>query len=351
MGAETELRMRQILPGVLFCVALAALSIAAWTMYKPVSGMMWAFIISIVFVNLLGVPERFRAGVAFCSNQLLKTAVALLGLVTSALIWGQVGVGVVNALTVIAFSLALSLWLGGRLGLSRRLSALIGVGTAVCGASAIAALAPAVGAKEEETGLAVSGITLFGLASMFLYPYLFLNTAVGDWLAQNSNVYAVWVGSGIHETAQVIAAAGTLGPDVTRPAMLIKSVRIFMIGPIVFLFSTLLAGVSGGRKTKFVVPLFAVAFVVNSLLCALLDSYAPGLIAAGFDWTWIKAALSSWVIPFLLATAFVGVGSKVRLRSIAGLGARPLAVAATVAVAAGAVSLLMAALVAPMIPA
>jgi uncharacterized membrane protein YadS len=57
------------------------------------------------------------------------------------------------------------------------------------------------------------------------------------------------------------------------------------------------------------------------------------------------------VIPFLLATAFVGVGSKVRLRSIAGLGARPLAVAATVAVAAGAVSLLMAALVAPMIPA
>jgi len=350
MGPTKRATARSILPGVLFCLALAALSIAAWTVYKPISGMMWAFITSIVFVNLLGVPESLRAGVAFCSNQLLKVAVALLGIVTSALIWGEVGVGVVNALAVIAFSLVLSLWLGGRLGLSRRLSALIGAGTAVCGASAIAALAPVVGSKEEETGLAISGITLFGLASMFLYPYLFLNTAVGGWLAQNSNVYAIWAGSGIHETAQVIAAAGALGSEVAKPAMLIKSVRIFMIGPIVFFFSSLLSKGSVGRKTKFVVPLFAVAFVVNSLLCAALDSYAPALAAAGFDWVLVKSILSGWVIPFLLATAFVGVGSKVRLKSIAALGARPLAVAATVAVAAGAVSLMMAALVAPMIP-
>ncbi len=339
------------LPGLLYCVAVASVSFVVWSLYKPVSALMWAFVLSIVVANLIRLPKGFVGGVGLAGGSLLRFTVALLGLTTSALIWTKVGVGVLAAFLVIVLGTGLSLWLGSRLGLSRRLSALIGIGTAICGASAIAALKPAVEADDDEAGIAVSGITLFGLIVMFLYPFLFLNTPVGDWLGNNVNVFAVWVGAGVHETAQVVAAAGAVGPQVAQAAMLIKSVRIFMIGPIVFLLSWFCArgDGGGGKRGQFVVPLFAVAFVVGSLVCAGLDLLAPSLLASGFDWAWVKSLLSSYALPFLFATAFAGVGSKVRFRSIMGLGLRPFAVAAGVAAVAGLAAFLCAVALAPFI--
>ena len=186
--------LRDALPGLAYCVAVAMVSFAIWGLYKPVSPMMWAFVIGIAVANTVGLRGVLKTGVGFCSGQLLRFGVAVLGFVTSALIWTRVGVGVVAAFVVIVAALGLSLWLGERLGLDRRLASLIGVGTAICGAAAIAALTPAINAKEEESGLAVSGITLFGLLSMFLYPFLFLNTPVNGLLGGNLDAYAVWVG-------------------------------------------------------------------------------------------------------------------------------------------------------------
>ena len=292
-------------------------------------------------------------GIGFSSGQLLRFTVAVFGFTTSALIWVRVGVGVLAAFLVITAALVMSLLLGRKLGLNYRISALIGVGTAICGASAIAALSPAIDAKEEESGLAVSGITLFGLLSMFLYPFLFLYTPVGGWLGNNPNVFAVWAGAGVHETAQVIAAAGAVGQDVVAAAMLIKAVRIFMIGPVVFLLSYVCCKLesSEGRPRGFVVPLFAVVFIIGSLICATLDLNVSSLFMMGFDWVYVKALLSGIVLPFMFATAFAGVGSKVRLKSIIGLGVRPLMLAATVAVTAGLLAFVAAFLLVPFIPA
>lgn len=340
-----------LLPGVAYCVVIASLSYATWFLYKPVSSLMWAFIYSIFATNVFGLPRSCARGADFSSSRLLKATIGVLGFVTSALIWLEVGVGVVNALVVIAFSFTVSLWVGSRMGLSRRLSILIGVGTSICGAAAIAAIAPAIEAEEEEVGLAIAGITLFGLMSMFLYPFLFSNTAVNGWLLGNPNVYAVWVGSGVHETAQVLAAAGALGSEVIRPAMLIKSVRIFMIGPVVLVANYVFNRYEGrGEKSaKVALPSFGVVFIAGTVVCALLDSYAPGGSLLGLTWPSLKSALSGKVIPFLLAIAFAGVGSKVNFRNIARLGLKPFAVAAFMAATAGTLALMLAILVAPLI--
>jgi len=312
---------------------------------------MWAFVLSIVVANAFGLRDSLKEGVGFCSGQLLRFGVVVLGFTTSALIWFKVGVGVVAAFIVIAAALSLSLWLGGRLGLNHRIASLIGVGTAICGASAIAALTPAIKAKEEESGLAVSAITLFGLIAMLLYPFLFLNTPVNGLLGGNLGAYAVWVGAGVHETAQVIAAAGAVDSSVVSAAMLIKSIRIFMIGPVVFLLSWYCSrcekSVEG--KGKFVVPLFAVAFTVGTVICALLDLNADGLLGVGIDWIAIKGYFSGSVLPFIFATAFAGVGSRVSFRSILRLGARPILVAAAVAVTAGLLAFVMAVILVPFV--
>jgi uncharacterized integral membrane protein (TIGR00698 family) len=339
------------IPGVAYCIIVALVSFIIWGFYKQVSALMWAFIISIVIANVIGFRSWMKTGVGFCSGQLLRLGVAVLGFVTSALIWTSVGVGVVAAFVVIVAALGLSLWLGSRLGLGHRLASLIGVGTAICGASAIAALTPAIGAKEEESGLAVAGITLFGLVSMFLYPFLFLNTPVNGLLGGNLNAYSIWVGAGIHETAQVIAAAGAVNASAVQAAMLIKSVRIFMIGPVVFLLSwycsTCEKGV--GSKKNFVVPLFAVAFTIGTLVCAFLDVKVASLLSVGINWLAIKAYISGTLLPFTFATAFAGVGSKVSFKSIAALGAKPILVAATVAVTAGVLAFVTAVLLLPYI--
>lgn len=343
MGKPSSSGTVSLIPGVAYCLVIAVISYATWGLFKPISSLMWAFIFSIIAVNLIGLREGLRDGVSFCSGNLLKATIATMGLVTSASIWLEVGVGVINALVVIVVSFFFSTWLGKRLGISPRLATLIGVGTSICGASAIAATAPAIGAKEEEIGLAVAGITLFGLISMFLYPYLFTSTPVGDWMLNNLNVYAVWVGSGVHETAQVLAAAGSMGTDVIRPAMLIKSVRIFMIGPAVLTATYLMRaqGLGTGKKTKLVLPLFGVLFIVNSLLGTFLDSTLK-IGAASLGWSWLKDQLSGGLLKFSLATAFAGVGSKVRFSSISKLGAKSFVFAALMAVTAGTLALIMA---------
>jgi len=185
---------------------------------------------------------------------------------------------------------------------------------------------------------------------MFLYPFLFVNTIVNQWLGQSTNVYAIWVGSGVHETAQVIASAGALGPEVVAPAMLIKSIRIFMIGPVVLLSTYVFRRLDAksAEKSRIVLPMFGVIFILNSFISALLDAYAPSSGGA-FDWIHVKGFLSGNVFPFLLATAFAGVGSRVKLNSIAKLGVKPFSFAALIAVLAGILSLIMAVIVSPIV--
>ena len=340
-------------PGVLYCFLIAGLSFLVWSLFKPVSSLMWAFILSILLGNMIRIPKAVSQGIAFCSGRFLRGVIAMLGIVTSATIWLRVGAGLFNVIVVILFSLLFGIWFGSKMGLSSRLSTLIGVGTSICGASAIAATAPAIGAKDEEIGLSIAGITLFGLASMFLYPLLFVNTPVGMWLNGSLNAYAVWVGSGVHETAQVVAAAGALGEGVIGPAIAVKSVRIFMIGPVIilatYLFNRRSGSVPGAGKSRFVVPIFGVVFIINTVFCAILDAFSLQMGVPGLYWPILKSSLSGTVFPFLLAMAFAGVGSKVNFRSIARLGLRPFAVAALMAVAAGVLALVLAALVSPFV--
>jgi uncharacterized integral membrane protein (TIGR00698 family) len=261
-----------------------------------------------------------------------------------------VGIGAINALVIIIVSFLMSIIVGKRLGISNKLAILIGVGTSICGASAIAATAPAIKAKDEEIGIAISGITLFGLTSMFLYPYLFNNTVVFDWFLGNPLVYSIWVGSGVHESAQVIAAACTLSADCMQPALIIKSIRIFMIAPIVLASTFYLNKVEsseGKLAAKVSLPVFAVVFLVNSLISAGLNNLSLSNPALEVVWSLLKTALKSSIIPFLLAIAFAGVGSKVKFSDIANVGWKPFGFAALMSIVAGVIALGMAVFIAP----
>jgi len=313
---------------------------------------MWAFIYSIIFTNVVDIPQILAPGINFCSRTFLRGLIASLGIVTNALLWLTVGPGIINAFIIIFVVFFVSLFVGKKFGISNSLSTLIGVGTSICGASAIAATAPAIGAKEEEVGLALGCITLFGLLAMFLYPFLFVNTIVGEWLSHNLNVYAIWVGTGIHETAGVTAAGGALGMDCE--ALSIKSIRIFMIGPMVLLATYLNKkignNVSIDKKSRIALPIYGIVFIIFSIFSSFLDLYAPQILELGFDWLSVKTVLKGTIFKFLFALCFAGVGSKVRIRSMADIGLKSFAVGASMAIFAGILALLLAIIVSPLIP-
>jgi uncharacterized membrane protein YadS len=186
---------------------------------------------------------------------------------------------------------------------------------------------------------------------MFLYPILYTNTVVGSWLNNNLNVYAIWVGAGIHEVAQVAAAGDALG--VAGAALSIKSIRVFMIGPMILIAAYINSRRDNSNnkvKNKFTLPAYGVVFVILSLASALLDASASQLAILSFNWPYVKSVLSDTVLKFLLTLSFSGVGSKIRLRDISKLGMRAFLFGALIAMFSSVLTLSIAILFSDFVP-
>lgn len=334
------------MPGLLVCLVLAMASFGTFWALKGTwlkfSALLWAFLYGISIANLVPAlaDRRFAPGVEVSASRLLRTSIALLGLTISASVWakmGAVGVAIVLANLVVAFVLG-SLFCRYILGMKGALSVLLGVGTCICGATAIAAAGPALRARAEEMGLSVAAITLFGLTAMFAYPLLFAGM-LGPWLEQSAAAYGMWTGMGVHETAQVVAAASQVDGAVDM-AVSAKSIRIFMIGPMIFLSQFLyhrLASKPGeAAPVRFPIPWFAVAFVLFTLANAALERLPFANSWASFNDGFLRPA-----VTFLLAWAFVAVGLKVRISAIRAVGLKAFLGGMTIALAAGGSALLL----------
>ena len=339
-------RVREIAPGLLLTLTFAVASFATWWFLQgtwiKVSALLWAFIYSIIAVNVLPrlSGSKFAAGIEFSSSRLLRLAIALLGLTISASVWIELGgVGVAVVLINLAFAFLLgSFFCRYVLKMDGGLSILLGVGTSICGASAIAATGPAIRAKSEEMACALAVITLFGSLAMFGYPFLF-EGPIGTWLENNHFAYGMWTGMGIHETAQVIGAASQVS-EAVGVAMSAKSVRIFMIGPMVFVSQLLYRRFTPrdtvGHVNKLSIPWFIIAFVLFTFVHAGLRSLPIAEGWVSFNTSYIKPA-----VTFLLAWAFAAVGFKVKLSAIRCTGVKGFLGGMIVAIAAGATALLL----------
>ena len=309
--------------GLALCIVVGVVSYAAWWFTRgslSISPLLWALVAGITIGNLTRIHNQVETGACFSSTIVLKVAVASLGLVVSASAWWQLGwLGVSVVLLNMLISIVAGLFLCSVLfRLGTRQSVLITVGTAICGASAIAAVAPSIEAESKETGLALAVVTLFGLLMMFLFPALYSMTPLGTWLGSSPAAFGLWSGTGIHETAQVVASAsqveGALGM-----AMLAKSIRIFMIGPGVLLAALYVRsrkGIASAGSGRIAIPWFSVVFV-------LLTFAHTGLAAAfGESWAFASGRILKPLISFVLTVAFAGIGLRIRLRDLVGVGAR-----------------------------
>jgi len=346
-----------LLPGVLLSGLLALVSgIAASAVgtqvmgfeKSPVSPILVAILIGLAMRNLAIVGDGFYAGARFCSRRVLRCGIVVLGLSLSVLAVGRMGAVVIPLVVLcIATGLVVATLLSRWLGVPSRLGTLIAVGTGICGASAIAATAPVIGAKDEEASYAVANIALFGMLATLVYPFLAAALYGPDAPA------GMFLGTSIHDTSQV-TGAGMIHSDLTgdvaglHVAVTTKLVRnLFMIAVIPLMSVLYRRGVEGetggpgGSLLRFV-PVFVIGFVAMTAVrfagdATIGSSGSAFWLLDGATWG-ATVSYSKLAAKYLLTVAMAGVGLGTDLSALRRLGMRPLYVGMSAAVTVGLVS-------------
>lgn len=322
----------RLLPGLSLSAALAlpafGLGRLNWLQAHGISALTLAILLGIAAGNSF-FPRMENAcapGVLFARQRLLRLGIVLYGLRLTLQDIASVGAaGVLIDALVLSSTFALALLVGGKLlRLERNVTLLIGAGSAICGAAAVLASEPVVRARNEQVGVAISGVVLFGTLAMFLYPLLYRLNLQWQLFQVSAPAFGVFAGSTIHEVAQVVAAARMTGEDALGSAVIAKMVRVMMLAPFLPMLSAYCKRTAGdkrsGQTQRLALPWFALAFVAVVVLNSVV-TLPPDA----------RQALQE-LDTLLLAMAMAALGLGTRLRSILAAGYRPLLLAGALAV-------------------
>ncbi|WP_019849705.1 YeiH family protein [Desulfitobacterium sp. PCE1] len=307
-----KFQVAPFIPGVLFTTGIAAVAtgIANLPGINKIGAMLCAILIAVLYRNTLGYPEKCRTGVQFTAQKILRFAIILYGFRLNIHLVFQEGPsllfqGLFTIIIAVFTTLLVSKWIKGDM----QLSLLLGVGTGICGAAAIAAVAPILKAKDEDTAVSVGIIALIGtfftLAYTLLYPYLGL-TALQ---------YGTWSGITLHEIAHAAAAANSVGADALAASLLAKLARVFLLIPVSFILLWWVRRRDKDTEKSTQGPSFP-WFLLGFILTCLIGTYLP--IS--------KEVLNAiaFLSSFLMAAAMVGLGLNVHLASLRSRALRPL---------------------------
>jgi len=265
------------------------------------------------------------SGVAISRTTILRTGVVLYGFRLTLQDVVHVGVaGVSIDLIMVVSTFLLAVWIGTRLlKMAPSTSMLVGSGSAICGAAAVLATEPVVKGRSEEVSVAVAGVVIFGTISMFLYPLLVPLNHLWMIIPGGVREFGIYIGSTVHEVAQVVAASRQVSTDAAGTAVIAKMVRVLMLAPFLVVLAAWLKpreqvtnGGSSQPNMLFAaikaVPVFAFLFIVVVLFNSL---------------QWIEKPIVDGIIQFdtlLLAIAMGALGLSTNIATLAKSGGKPM---------------------------
>ena len=309
----------RIWPGLALCLAIGAV---AWCMAKfiPVVG---ALVGGPVFAILIGMllafvkrPPCLNRGITFSGKAFLQYSIIFIGFGMNIREVIQVGGrSLAVMIATIAASLLTAFVVGRALGITGNTCTLIGVGTSICGGSAIAATAPVIDADDREVAYSISTIFLFNIAAVFLFPPL------GWALGMSDTGFGVWAGTAINDTSSVVAAGYTFSEAAGSYATIVKLTRTLMIIPITLALALLRSRrtQSGGGSYRLsrIFPWFVVGFLAAAVASTLVTPLGPAAAQT------CKAL--DQLGKFGIIVAMAGIGLNTNLKSLVKNGVRPIA--------------------------
>ncbi len=309
-------------PGLGLALAVALAAWFAGRVFPVMGASVFGILFGIIVNNVAGRPASTTTGLDYSSKTLLKGAVVLLGSsmsLTQVFHTGADSLAVILATLVAAFLVAF--FLGTILRTGFGLTSLIASGTAICGGSAIAAVAPCIDAEDKDVSYAISVVFLFNVVAVFLFPPL------GSWLGLSQRGFGLFAGTAINDTSSVVAAGYVFGTEAGDYATVVKLTRTLMILPVSLAFAFIAAarrkraaglgagpgsgaGLSYDWKKTF--PWFVLGFIA---MAALRTSGIVSTPAMAF----LKEAGK-----FLIVLALSAIGLKTDFRKLVAAGPRPL---------------------------
>lgn len=257
------------------------------------------------------IAEQTDVGVDFSKNMLLRAGVVLYGFRITFQQVLDIGVaGVLIDITMLSLTFTLA-YVAGRhvFKLDKQTAILIGAGSSICGAAAVMATEPVIKAQAHKVAVAVATVVIFGTLAMFIYPLLF------PYLHLSEHNYGVYVGSTVHEVAQVVAAGRAVGNDAANTALIEKMLRVMMLAPFLLIVGQLVTSKNankGGRLASITIPWFAVLFIAVTGFNSL--NWVPSLV---------HSALVN-IDTLFLTMAMTALGLRTHMGAIKQAGVKPI---------------------------
>ena len=328
------MKIKSFLPGISIAILI---SLVAWTLGVlfpiiggPVIGLFIGLLLGIVVTD----SEKLKTGVQFTSKKVLQYAVILLGFGLNLSQVFQVGLtSLPIILATIATALVTAYFIQKLFKLDSEITTLVGVGSSICGGSAIAATAPVIKAKDESIATAISVIFFFNILAALIFPHL------GSWLGLSNQGFAIFAGTAVNDTSSVTATASSWdslhGTSILEQATIVKLTRTLAIIPITLGLS-IWQSKKEDRKESFslikAVPNFIIWFLVASLITTVTTSL--GASATVF------APLKN-LSKFMIIMAMTAIGYQTNLKKLITKGGSALLVGGLCWVLISLASLLM----------
>lgn len=256
--------------GILFSALIAACAYFLGKKFPVIGGPVFGILFGII-LNNFNRPESLEAGIKFTSKKVLQLAVVLLGFglnLGEIIVVGKSSLLII--LSTISTALIIAFVAAKVLNIDSDIATLVGVGSSICGGSAIAATAPVINAKDEDIATSISVIFLFNIIAALIFPTL------GVKLGMTHTGFGMWAGTAINDTSSVVAASGTWSTmfnddTALNYATIVKLTRTLAIIPI-----TLVLGIIKSKDSKEKVnplkafPTFILFFLLASIITTLL---------------------------------------------------------------------------------
>ena len=308
---------------------------------SPISTAMIAILLGIFFGNFFKIRDTFQKGLDFTRDYLLKLGIICLGIQLKPfefLDFGKIAIPLI-LICIISVLIVIKLLIK-KLKIPTRMAYLISIGSTVCGTTAIMATAPVIKANKSEVSYAIANITLFGILSMLLYPYF-----ANFYFESNSLFAGLFLGTAIHETAQV-AAAGLIydqqfnSPETLNIATVTKLIRNTSLIIMIPLFALLYNRGKKNQKNYSILNIFPY-FVLGFIGMIILRNVGDFFFSMGIynNWNEIVNFIKSGS-KILLAMAMAAIGLSTNFKDVKNMGHRPFVVGFVSMLTVGIVSIL-----------
>lgn len=305
--------IRKNAPGLLLCLVIAVPSWFFGKRFPIIGGAVTAIIVGMIVTLFIKDKSKLEAGIKFTSKKILQWAVVLLGFGMNLNVIFHTGVqSLPIIICTIAASLLIAFVLQRAMHMPSKIATLIGVGSSICGGSAIAATAPVIDAGDEEVAQSISVIFFFNVLAALIFPafgsLIGFDTASGE-------AFGIFAGTAVNDTSSVTAAASTwdamwgLGSETLDKAVTVKLTRTLAIIPITLVLAfirTRKANGTDGKKVSFkkIFPFFILYFIGASVITTVAVSL--GTDAAVFS---PVKELSKFFI--VLAMSAIGINTDI----------------------------------------